>query len=194
VCRQDGPRDDTSAPKRKPPIKKRAKPRSLKEKGRGFEFWTRRATAEAVGFAPDCIQTRGQGATGWDLLAISALRKKFPFSVECKAQGGVRIYDAMKQARHNTPEGYMPLEVCSWRGQTIACLPVAVFFSLVRTLNEANPEWADWVLRDSMRVEDALPKISDGKFEIPFIHEIPTGEPPEPVVRKRTKRKEAVAV
>jgi len=60
---------------------------------------------------PDDVRSTSMGAGGEDVQLSPAARKKFPFSVECKAKSKVAVYSMYEQATENCPGGAEPLLV-----------------------------------------------------------------------------------
>ena len=160
MCRQDGPRDDTSAPKRKPP-----KPRSNKQKGRQFEFWVRRAVSEALGIDPDSLNLRGAGAPGCDMWPSPDVKDRFPFCVEAKARRKLSLFEAMRQCEGNTYAGHLPVVLSTYRGKTLATVPVELFLAMVRAIRMAYGCWPDDVAEFAESLKMDLPRVSGATFE-----------------------------
>ena len=59
---------------------------------------------------PEDIESRSMGAGGEDLIMARAARKKFPYSIECKNQEKVNIWDSYEQAQENSGD-YEPIVV-----------------------------------------------------------------------------------
>lgn len=90
---------------------KKIKVSSAKSKGRSFQYWVCEKIGKLIGieFIPsndDClIQSRPMGLNGVDVVLRGEAKKKFPFSVECKACENLSISEWIKQAKNNIKEG-----------------------------------------------------------------------------------------
>ena len=83
---------------------------SAKAKGRRLQQWIRDLLIEIFVVHPEDIESRSMGAGGEDLIMARAARKKFPYSIECKNQEKVNIWDAYDQAQENSGD-YEPIVV-----------------------------------------------------------------------------------
>ena len=83
---------------------------SAKAKGRRLQQWIRDLLIEKLEVHPEDIESRSMGAGGEDLIMARAARKKFPYSIECKNQEKVNIWDAYDQAQENSGD-YEPIVV-----------------------------------------------------------------------------------
>ena len=77
------------------------RPQSAKAKGRRLQQQFRELLIETLGIHPEDIENRSMGAGGEDLIMARAAREKFPFSIECKNQEKLNVYDAYDQACAN---------------------------------------------------------------------------------------------
>ena len=77
------------------------KTQSAKAKGRRFQQWVRDKLIETLGVHPEDIESRSMGAGGEDLIMARAAREKFPYSVECKNQERLNLWEAYSQAESN---------------------------------------------------------------------------------------------
>ena len=77
------------------------RPQSAKAKGRRLQQQFRELLIEELGIHPEDIESRSMGAGGEDLIMARAAREKFPFSIECKNQEKLNVYDAYDQACAN---------------------------------------------------------------------------------------------
>ena len=84
------------------------KVQSAKAKGRRFQQWVRNKLIEILNIHPEDIESRSMGAGGEDLIMARAAREKFPYSVECKNQEKVNIWESYKQAVENSKD-YEPI-------------------------------------------------------------------------------------
>ena len=78
------------------------KPQSAKAKGRLFQQWVRDMLIEERNIHPEDIESRSMGAGGEDLIMARDARQKFPFSIECKNQEKLNVYEAYAQACANS--------------------------------------------------------------------------------------------
>ena len=86
------------------------KTQSAKAKGRRFQQWVRDKLIESLGIHPEDIESRSMGASGEDLIMARSAREKFPYSVECKNQERLNIWDSLEQAESNANQ-HIPLLV-----------------------------------------------------------------------------------
>ena len=86
------------------------KTQSAKAKGRRLQQWFRDLLIEKLDVHPEDIESRSMGAGGEDLIMARSARKKFPYSIECKNQEKVNIWDAYEQAEENS-KNYEPIVV-----------------------------------------------------------------------------------
>ena len=77
------------------------KTQSAKAKGRRFQQWVRDKLIESLGIHPEDIESRSMGAGGEDLIMARAAREKFPYSIECKNQERLNLWEAYSQAESN---------------------------------------------------------------------------------------------
>ena len=78
------------------------KPQSAKAKGRKLQQWVRNQLIEQLDVHPEDIESRSMGAGGEDLIMAREKRKKFPYSIECKNQEKLNVWDAYEQASSNS--------------------------------------------------------------------------------------------
>ena len=78
------------------------RPQSAKAKGRLFQQWVRDKLIEERNIHPEDIESRSMGAGGEDLIMARDARQKFPFSIECKNQEKLNVYEAYAQACANS--------------------------------------------------------------------------------------------
>lgn len=86
------------------------KTQSAKAKGRRLQQWVRDQLIEQLNVHPEDIESRSMGAGGEDLIMARAAREKFPYSVECKNQEKLNVWDAYDQACANKG-AYEPIVV-----------------------------------------------------------------------------------
>ena len=78
------------------------KPQSAKAKGRRLQQWFRDLLIEKLNIHPEDIESRSMGAGGEDLIMARAAREKFPYSVECKNQEKINLWESYNQAQQNS--------------------------------------------------------------------------------------------
>ena len=83
---------------------------SAKAKGRRLQKWVREQLIEKLEIHEEDIESRSMGAGGEDLIMARAARKKFPYSVECKNQEKLNIWESYSQAVQNCND-YEPVVV-----------------------------------------------------------------------------------
>ena len=86
------------------------KTQSAKAKGRGLQQWFRDQLIEKLEVHPEDIESRSMGAGGEDLIMARAARKKFPYSIECKNQEKLNVWESYSQAVDNC-NNYEPVVV-----------------------------------------------------------------------------------
>ncbi len=86
------------------------KTQSAKAKGRRLQQWVRNLLIEKLEVHPEDVESRSMGAGGEDLIMARAAREKFPYSIECKNQEKVNIWESYSQAVENSKD-YEPLVV-----------------------------------------------------------------------------------
>ena len=84
------------------------KTQSAKAKGRRLQQWVRNLLIEKLDVHPEDVESRSMGAGGEDLIMARAARKKFPYSIECKNQERINIWNAYQQANTNSGK-YEPI-------------------------------------------------------------------------------------
>ena len=88
----------------------KVKTQSAKAKGRRLQQWFRDLLIENLGVHPEDVESRSMGAGGEDLIMARAAREKFPYSIECKNQEKVNIWQSYSQAVENSKD-YEPVVV-----------------------------------------------------------------------------------
>ena len=86
------------------------KTQSAKAKGRRLQQWVRDQLIEKLEVHPEDVESRSMGAGGEDLIMARAAREKFPYSVECKNQEKVNVWESYSQAVENSKD-YEPVVV-----------------------------------------------------------------------------------
>ena len=115
------------------------KPSSAKAKGRDFQYKICQMIADKFGVEfvqsdDDClIHSREMGQHGKDIVLRGEVKKKFPYSIECKAQESVNITEFVNQARENSTETEPWLLIFkkkSLGSEPLVCLEFSRFLSL----------------------------------------------------------------
>ena len=75
------------------------KTQSAKAKGRRLQQWFRDLLIEELEIHPEDIESRSMGAGGEDLIMARAAREKFPYSIECKNQESVNLWNSYEKAQ-----------------------------------------------------------------------------------------------
>ena len=86
------------------------KTQSAKAKGRRLQQWVRDQLIEELKVHPEAVESRSMGAGAEDLIMARAAREKFPYSIECKNQEKVNIWESYSQAVENCKD-YEPIVV-----------------------------------------------------------------------------------
>ena len=86
------------------------KTQSAKAKGRRLQQWVRDQLIEKLEVHPEDVESRSMGAGGEDLIMAPSARERFPYSIECKNQEKVNLWEAYKQACDNSGK-YEPIVV-----------------------------------------------------------------------------------
>ena len=86
------------------------KTQSAKAKGRRLQQWFRDLLVSKLGIHKEVIESRSMGAGGEDLIMARSARQKFPYSIECKNQEKINIWESYKQASENSKD-YEPVVV-----------------------------------------------------------------------------------
>ena len=87
------------------------KTRSAKNKGKRLQNDVRDLILETfTELEPDDVRSTTMGDSGEDVLLSPAARKLFPFSVECKNQERLNIWESLEQAETNAGQ-HIPLVV-----------------------------------------------------------------------------------
>ena len=86
------------------------KTQSAKAKGRRLQQWFRDLLIEKLNIHPEDIESRSMGAGGEDLIMARAAREKFPYSVECKNQEKINLWESYNQAQQNS-KNYEPVVI-----------------------------------------------------------------------------------
>ena len=90
---------------------------------------------EKLDIDPEDIESRSMGAGGEDLIMSKAARNKFPYSVECKNQERLNIWQAWDQANGNKGI-YEPLVVIKKNGVSpLVVLDAESFLDMIKGYN-----------------------------------------------------------
>ena len=110
------------------------KPRSAKNKGKRLQNKVRDLILEKFNtLEEDDVRSITMGDSGEDILLSPAARRLFPFSVECKNQEKINIWEALDQAEGNSGN-HIPLVIFKRnRSKTYAVLE---FEELLQLLDE----------------------------------------------------------
>ena len=111
----------------------RMKTQSAKAKGRRLQQWIRDQLIEKLEVHPEDIESRSMGAGGEDLIMARAAREKFPYSVECKNQEKMNVWESYSQATDNSGD-YEPIVVIKRNNHKPLVVVAAEYF--VRLHNE----------------------------------------------------------
>ena len=103
------------------------KTQSAKAKGRRLQQWIRDLLIEKLEIHPEDIESRSMGDVGEDLIMARAARESFPYSIECKNQEKINIWEAYKQAEDNSKD-YEPVVVLKRNNQKPLILVDAEYF------------------------------------------------------------------
>ena len=103
------------------------KTQSKKSKGRRLQKWVREHLIEKLDIHAEDLESRSMGAGGEDLIMARAAREKCPYSIECKNQEKLNIWEAYKQASDNAGK-YEPICVIKRNNQKPLVLIDAEYF------------------------------------------------------------------
>jgi hypothetical protein len=111
------------------------KTQSRKAKGRRLQQKFRELLIEKLDIDPEDIESRSMGAAGEDLIMSKAARDKFPYSIECKNQERLNIWQAWEQANNNKGI-YEPMLVIKKNGTSpLVVLNAENFLEYVKEFN-----------------------------------------------------------
>lgn len=120
---------------------KKIKVSSAKGKGRNLQYWVCERIAKIFGIKfvqsdDNClIQSRPMGQHSVDIILRGELRKKFPFSIECKCQENLFLPEWIRQARENVlPDTHWMLifKKQTIGGDPIVCLDFKTFLEFYK--------------------------------------------------------------
>lgn len=107
---------------------------SAKAKGRRLQQWVAQQIANIIGLecgADKPIESRPMGQHGVDIRLEKKALRRFPFSVECKAQESWAVPNWIKQARENRIKGTMWLLIAKRSRDTpVVIMEAEDFFKL----------------------------------------------------------------
>ena len=103
------------------------KTQSAKAKGRRLQQWFRDLLVSKLGIHKEDIESRSMGAGGEDLIMSRSARNKFPYSIECKNQEKINIWESYKQADENSKD-YEPVVVLKRNNHKPLILVDATYF------------------------------------------------------------------
>ena len=89
---------------------------SAKAKGRKLQQWFRDLLVEKLDLDPEDSESRPMGSQGEDIILGTESRRLFPYSIECKNQEAVNVWNAYAQAESNCGK-YEPI-VCIKRNRS----------------------------------------------------------------------------
>lgn len=122
--------------------KKRITVASAKAKGRNLQKLVCQKISDLVNLPwgkDETIASREMGQAGTDVRLIGEARKKFPFSVECKAQESWSVPAWIRQAKENQlPKTAWLLIFKRKREKPIAVLDLDVFFDLLSQIDKVK--------------------------------------------------------
>jgi hypothetical protein len=104
------------------------KTQSAKAKGRRLQQWMRDILIERLDIHPEDIESRSMGAGGEDLIMARSARERFPFSIECKNQEKINVWESYKQASANAKGIHEPIVVIKKNGEKPLVVIDAVAF------------------------------------------------------------------
>ena len=111
------------------------KTQSRKAKGRRLQQQFMQLLIEKLDIDPEDIESRSMGAGGEDLIMSKAARTKFPYSVECKNQERLNIWQAWEQTNNNKGI-YEPMLVIKKNGTSpLVVLNAENFLEYVKEFN-----------------------------------------------------------
>ena len=109
------------------------KPQSAKAKGRNLQKWTRDLILESFpDLEPDDVRSTSMGCGGEDIQMSPAARKKFNFSIECKSQERLNVWDAYEQACANSGNHEPLLVMKKNRKKPLIVMDAEAFVELIK--------------------------------------------------------------
>ena len=114
------------------------KSRSAKNKGQRLSKEVKNSLLEALsGLVSDDIIVTPSGVPGEDLRLSPKARELFPYSVECKCQEKLNIWEALAQGEKNAGNHIPVLIFRRNRSKTYICLEFDKFLSNKNSSNES---------------------------------------------------------
>ena len=109
---------------------------SAKAKGRNLQKWVVSKLIEHLQLDEEDLESRPMGSSGEDIIMGKLSRQKFPYSVECKNQEKVNVWEAYSQAEQNC-KGYEPVVVIKRnRQKPLVLIDAEHFVDLIHKLNK----------------------------------------------------------
>ena len=105
---------------------------SAKAKGRRLQQWVRDKLIKVLDISEEDIESRSMGAGGEDLIMARAARQKFPYSIECKNQEKLNVWNAYNQSEDNSGENEPLLIIKKNNKKPLAIVDAEYFFRLHR--------------------------------------------------------------
>ena len=116
------------------------KTQSAKAKGRRLQQWIRDVLIEKLNIHPEDIESRSMGAGGEDLIMARAARELFPYSVECKNQEKINVWESYKQADDNSKD-YEPIVVMKRNNQKpLVVVDAEYFVNLYKNTDKSSKD------------------------------------------------------
>lgn len=110
---------------------------SAKAKGRRLQQWVRDQLIEKLEVHREDIESRSMGAGGEDLIMARDARNKFPYSIECKNQEKINVWQSYEQAKENS-KTYEPIVVMKRNNSKPLVLVDAEYFVSLHKKNNNN--------------------------------------------------------
>ena len=103
---------------------------SAKAKGRNLQKWVVEKLIEHLHADKEDLESRPMGSSGEDVIMGKETRQKFSYSIECKNQEKLNVWDAYEQATANC-KGYEPIVVMKKnRKKPLVVIDAEAFFKL----------------------------------------------------------------
>jgi len=111
--------------------------RSRKSKGRRLQLSAAKAIRETFGLEDRDAVSAPASVGGEDIILSERAKKVFPFSVECKNQERVKIWDAIAQAEKNAEDDRTPIVVFSRNNApTYVAIEFSKFLEIIGPRND----------------------------------------------------------
>ena len=111
------------------------KPQSAKAKGRNLQKWVRDLLLESFPqLEEDDVRSTSMGCGGEDLQLSPAARKLFGFSIECKNQERLNVWEAYDQASANSGKHEPLLVMKKNRKKPLVVLDAETFVQIIKKL------------------------------------------------------------